>query len=72
MMTRVLTGVGLVMLLAFAVTMGGWVFSVLFMISLCLCIFEVFRAMKNAGNRPVEWPVWMCVCISIPAFIIYK
>ena len=72
MMTRILTGVGLVMLLAFAVSMGGWVFSVLFMISLCLCIYEVFRATKNAGIHPIEWPVWMCVLISIPAFIIYK
>ena len=69
---RILTGIGLVLLLAFAVYMGGWVFSVLFMASICLCIFEVFRAMKNAGNRPVEWPVWACVLISIPVFLITR
>ncbi len=70
MIVRTLTGIGLVLLLAFAVTMGGWVFSVLFMASICLCIFEVFRAMKNAGNHPVEWPVWICVCVSIPVFLV--
>ncbi len=72
MMTRILTGVGLLALLGFAVYMGGWVFSVLFIVSMCMCIFEVYRAMRNAGNRPVEWPVWLCVAISIPAFVIYK
>ena len=72
MLTRILTGVGLIALLTFAVVMGGWVFAVLFMISLGLCIFEVYRAMKNAGIHPIEWPVWFCMCVSIPAFVIYK
>ena len=72
MIVRILTGVALLCLLVFAVYMGGWVFASLFIISLCMCIYEVFRAMKNAGNHPVEWPVWMCVLLSLPAFVIYK
>ena len=70
MVKRVLTGLGLLGLLAFAVAMGGWVFSVLFMASICLCVFEFFRALKNAGNRPVEWPVWVCVAVSIPTLLL--
>ena len=72
MTVRIVTGVALLALLAFAVYMGGWVFATLFMISQCMCIYEVYRAMKNAGNRPVEWPVWICVAVSIPAFVVSK
>ena len=72
MTVRIITGVALLALLCFAVYMGTWIFAVLFMISLCMCVYEVFRAMKNAGNHPVEWPVWTCVLISIPAFVIFK
>ena len=69
MITRTLTGIALVVLLGFAVYMGGIVFSVLFMIALCLCVFEIYRALRNADNHPVEWPIWLCVGISIPLFL---
>ena len=69
MTKRVLTGIALLLLLGFAVYMGDWVFSILFMVAICMCIFEVFRAMKNAGKHPAEWPVWACVCVSIPVFL---
>ena len=72
MTTRILTGVALLALLVFAVVMGGWVFSVLFMASICICVYEVYRAMRNAGRHPVEWPVWLCVFISIPAFLVTR
>lgn len=72
MTTRILTGVGLVALLAFAVYMGGWVFSVLFMASLVLAIYEVYRALTKAGNRPVQWPTWVCMAASIPLFVLTK
>ena len=70
MIKRIITGLGLLGLLVFALVMGGWVFSILFMGSLCMCVFEIFRALKSAGNRPVEWPVWLCVIISIPTFLL--
>ena len=70
MTTRILTGVGLVALLAFAVYMGGWVFSVLFMASLVLAIYEVYRALTKAGHRPVQWPTWVCMAASIPLFVL--
>ena len=70
MTKRILTGLGLVALLAFALVMGGWVFNLLFMGALCMCVYEIFRALKIAGNRPVEWPVWVCMAASIPIYVL--
>ena len=70
MTKRIVTGVGLLGLLTFALVMGGWVFNLLFMGALCMCVFEFFRALKNAGNRPVEWPVWTCMAVSIPIYVL--
>lgn len=72
MTTRILTGFGLAALLAFALYMGGWVFSVLFMASIFLAVYEVYRALTKAGNRPVQWPTWVCMAASIPLFVLTK
>ena len=50
MMTRIITGVCLVALLIFALVMGGWVFSVLYMLTICLAMYEVFRALAEASG----------------------
>ena len=68
MMTRIITGVCLTAVLAFALAMGGWVFSVLYMMSLCFSMYEVFRALGEAGHRPVQWPSWLCLILSIPLY----
>ena len=68
MMTRIITGVCLTAVLAFALIMGGWVFSVLYMASICFSMYEVFRALGQAGHRPVQWPSWLCLILSIPLY----
>lgn len=68
MMTRIVTGVCLSAVLAFALIMGGWVFSVLYMASICFSMYEVFRALGEAGHRPVQWPSWLCLVLSIPLY----
>ena len=68
MITRIITGVCLVSLLITALAIGGWVFSVLYMLTICLAMYEVFRALAEAGHRPVQWPSWLCLALSIPLF----
>lgn len=70
MMTRIITGACLIVLLAFALAMGGWVFSVLYMATICVSIYEIYRAMGQAGHRPVQWPTWLCLLLSIPLFML--
>ena len=68
MITRTVTGICLLALLFFALAMGGWVFSVLFMLSLCLSMYEMYRALKETGHGIVIWPNWLCLLLSIPLF----
>ncbi|MBQ9264473.1 MAG: phosphatidate cytidylyltransferase [Clostridia bacterium] len=68
MITRIITGVCLVTLLVTALAIGGWVFSVLYMLTICLAMYEVYRALREAGHRPVQWPNWLCLALSIPLF----
>lgn len=68
MMTRIITGVCLVALLAVVLALGGLVFSVIYMAFICLSMYEIFRAMGEAGHRPVQWPSWLCLLLSIPLF----
>ena len=70
MMTRIITGACLVVALGAALALGGWVFSILYMASICLSMYEVFRALGEAGHRPVQWPSWLCLVLSIPLFTI--
>lgn len=66
MMTRVVTGAALVAALSVALALGGWWFAVLFMASIGLSMYEMFRALKAAGHHPAEWPVWACAALSVP------
>ena len=68
MTTRIITGVALALALALTLWAGGLVFSVAFMITLCFSMYEVFRALAQAGHRPVQWPSWVCLALSIPLF----
>ncbi len=67
-MTRVITGLCLAALLAFALAFGGWVFSSIFMATICCAMYEVFRCIKGAGHRPVQWPGWLCLAASLVLF----
>ena len=62
MTKRIVTGVGLLGLLTFALVMGGWVFNLLFMGALCMCVFEFSGPSKmpatgrSSGRYGPAWP----------------
>ena len=66
MVQRIITGIVLIAVLVTALTLGGWYFSVPFMICIGLSMYEVFKALKASGARLVEWPVYACFAASIP------
>ena len=72
MTQRIVTGLCLTALLAAALAIGGWVFSVLYMATICLSMYEMFKALDSAGHRSVQWPCWLCLVLSIPLFTISK
>lgn len=68
MTTRIITGACLTLFLIGVLAAGGWLFSALYMIFICFSMYEVFRAMAEAGHRPVQWPSWLCLLLSVPLF----
>ena len=72
MVTRIITGAELIVLLVTALVLGGWVFSCLWIATLCIAMYEIYHALSKAGHRPVAWPVWVCLVVSIPTFLLMK
>lgn len=69
MMQRILTGIGLLCLLVFALWMSGWVLAVLWIACVLIAVAEEFVALTAAGHRLVTWPTWLALLVSIPAFL---
>lgn len=72
MKTRIITAAGLIAAFAVALYFGGVICSVLIVICLCLSVYEVYKALKQAGHNCVSWPCWLCMIVSIPLFMIIK
>lgn len=72
MTTRILTGIALLALLFAALYFGGWVFSVLWVASVCIAMYEEFHALYRAGHRPVAWPSWVALIIAVPGFLLLR
>lgn len=72
MTTRVVTGIGLLVLLFVALYFGGWIFSVLWIAAVCLAMYEEFHALSQTGLRPVAIPSWIALIIAIPGFLLLK
>lgn len=70
MITRIITGLVLLAALIIALIFGGWVFSILWIAAVCIAMYEVFRAISAAGHRPVAWPTWVSLIVSIPCFLL--
>lgn len=70
MRTRTLTGICLFSLVVLAVYLGGTVFSVFWVTAMCVAMLEIYRAFQQAGHRPVAWPCWATLILSVPYFLI--
>lgn len=68
MTVRIITGVLLAGVLAVILALGGWVFAVSYMLTICVAMYEVYLSLEQAGHRPVQWPSWLCLILSIPLF----
>ena len=65
---RIITGAILLSALAFAIIMGGWVFSVICILCIGIALYEMMHALRQRGHQIVRWPVWAATIASIPCF----
>ena len=62
------TIVGLIMAAgaALMIAVGGWFMALIVLVLICFGVQEEFHALAQAGHRPVAWPTWVGMIVSIP------
>ena len=71
MKTRIITGAILILALAFAIYVGGWICSTICIIAIGIAQYEMIRALRAHGHQVVRWPIWAATIASIPVFMLY-
>lgn len=66
MKKRIITGALLIALLIVLLAFGGVVMAAAALVCVCIAMQEEYHALKVAGNRPVAWPTWVGMALSIP------
>ena len=56
MMTRIITGAGLLLMLLTVLYFGGWAFAVVWIAAVMIAVAEEFSVLTKAEHRPVAWP----------------
>ena len=66
MTQRIVTGLILIAACAVLLALGGVVLSAAVVIIVCFAVHEEYRALEQAGHRPVSWPTWVGMALSVP------
>ena len=66
MMQRIVTGLGLVALVAVLLYFGGAVMGFAALVCICFAVHEEYGALTLAGHRPVAWPTWTGMILALP------
>ena len=69
-MQRFVTGAALALAAVILMCFGGAVMATAALVCICIAMHEEYHALKVAGNRPVSWPTWVGVVLSIPLSIL--
>ena len=68
MTKRIIAGLALAAILFLALWGGGLWFAIPCMITTCLSFHEMIEATVQAGHKPVQWPCYLCLILSIPLY----
>ena len=69
-MQRIVTGAALALAAVILMCFGGAVMATAVLVCICIAMHEEYHALTVAGNRPVSWPTWVGVVLSIPLSIL--
>jgi len=69
MKQRVLTGLLLAAVLLTLLWIGGAALGIAIAATICLGIYEEYHALSITGKRPVSWPTWAGMALSIPMLL---
>ena len=71
MKQRIITGTVLTILAAGLIYLGDVYFAVAAIIVLCMALYEVYGALETAQHRPVAWPTWLAITVSVPLGMLF-
>ena len=66
MTQRIVRALILVAVAAALLALGGVVMAAAIVFIICFAVHEEFRALGKAGHRPVSWPTWAGIVLSVP------
>ncbi len=71
MKQRLITGLSMFAFGLLIIYFGGTVFAVSSIVCFVFALYEEFHALSAAGHRPVSWPTWLAMTVSIPLGLIF-
>ena len=66
MTQRIITASIMAAVAVVLLALGGVVVAAAIVAIICFALYEEFRALSMAGHRPVAWPTWVGVVLSVP------
>lgn len=72
MKQRFITAGFLILLLSVLMYFGGAVISVAAFICICFAVYEEYHALSLKGHRPVSFPTWLGIAVSIPLTLLFN
>ncbi len=66
MTQRIITALIMAAVAATLLALGGVVMAAAIVLVICFALYEEFRALSMAGHRPVAWPTWTGLVLSVP------
>ena len=72
MKQRVITGLGLIALLAVMLWLPNWCMALATLICIGFAVWEEYHALVTAGHWVVSWPTWVALGISIPLTLVFN
>ena len=67
MLKRILTAVALIAVAALGIWLQGWLLRALLLIVMLLCTWEMYRALRGAGQKPETWTGYAFCVLAVAA-----
>ena len=66
MAQRIITAVIMAAVVLALLALGGVPLAAAIVVVICFAVYEEYGALQKAGHRPVAWPTWVGVALSVP------
>jgi len=72
MVKRVITAVVFTLVILAGIILQGWTLRMLLLFSMVVSVYEMYRAFRKIGSRPVSWVGYVYCCLAVLAQSMYS